>query len=430
LALAFFIRAAWAYSQALRGYEHAVGEAFNVALSIARGNGIADAYWLGQGPTAHVTPITPSIAASIYYMFGPISVTSEVFLTIWSIALVLAGYLAWYKTFQSLGLSKVQLTFAVAFLCLMPVYISQEVVDYRVWDGALTVLLAGSLLFLIVATDRNGNAGRLRSLIIAGLSSLLLFVNPNLGIGACAALIWLALRKLSKREGAQLAFMVMVLFGAIVLPWAIRNERALGVPIYLRSNAGLELSIANYPEALNVGDPAAAYLQRMRQVHPIASRSAARAMVQAGGEVPYARMLGHRTIAWIKAQPLAFAGLYGLHFSEMLFPRPWQFTIFGGGRMQALARAGICATLSIGLLLSFVRARRRRDSRWLYLALPLLSSIGSYSLFQPVPRYNYVIYAASVFLAVDGLSYAFLSVKSIRFSRIRRSTKRQADVVA
>src|SRR5688500_18712410 len=48
----------------------AVSETQQVAACFARTGGICDAYFPGQGPTAHVNPVLPAIAGFVYRGFG------------------------------------------------------------------------------------------------------------------------------------------------------------------------------------------------------------------------------------------------------------------------------------------------------------------------------------------------------------------------
>ena len=59
----------------------AAGEAFNVARAIAQGRGFADAYQIGQGPTAHLLPVSPMIGGMVYRLFGVNSNLSELILS-------------------------------------------------------------------------------------------------------------------------------------------------------------------------------------------------------------------------------------------------------------------------------------------------------------------------------------------------------------
>ena len=54
--------------------------------------------------------------------------------------------------------------------------------------------------------------------------------------------------------------------GLLAGPWAVRNQRELGAPIFFRDNFGLELAIANCPGAVHPADPRLAYRTRMTDI--------------------------------------------------------------------------------------------------------------------------------------------------------------------
>ena len=54
-------RIGWA---TIRRTPWATGEAPNVAIALAHGRGFSDAFFVGQGPTAHLLPIAPAIAGA------------------------------------------------------------------------------------------------------------------------------------------------------------------------------------------------------------------------------------------------------------------------------------------------------------------------------------------------------------------------------
>ena len=78
-------------------------EASRVALSIARHGMIADAYYFGQGPTAHLMPLNPLLAGAVLGLFGPGSSTANLLLLFLSLGQVLAGYLLIRLVFLRLG---------------------------------------------------------------------------------------------------------------------------------------------------------------------------------------------------------------------------------------------------------------------------------------------------------------------------------------
>ncbi len=156
----------------------ASGEAFNVAAALAGGRGFADAYQVGQGATAHLLPISPGIAGGIYAVFGVRSMGAEILLACWSIGLAVGAYLLLFRAFGRLGLPRVARLGALALLCLAPTYVPQEAVDFRIWEGGLSVLLTALFLDRLVAIE-TPSAKAIAGMAL--LNALLFFVNPICG---------------------------------------------------------------------------------------------------------------------------------------------------------------------------------------------------------------------------------------------------------
>lgn len=68
-------------------------EASRVALSVATQGSIANAYYWGQGPTAHLLPLNPLISGFLLWLCGPGSTLADLVLLGWSLAQVACGYL-------------------------------------------------------------------------------------------------------------------------------------------------------------------------------------------------------------------------------------------------------------------------------------------------------------------------------------------------
>ena len=96
------------------------GEAMNVALAVADGRGFADAYQLGQGPTAHLLPISPGIAGVVYFLFGPQSKLAEFVLSLWAIGLAIGTYALLYRAFGHLDVPRRLRLVGLAMGCLAP----------------------------------------------------------------------------------------------------------------------------------------------------------------------------------------------------------------------------------------------------------------------------------------------------------------------
>ena len=385
----------------LRPTSGAAGEATKVAAAIAEGRGFADAYGPGQGPTAHLLPISPGWAGLIYSLFGFKSAAAEFVLAAYSIGLALGTYLILYRVFMLLGVPRRACLLALAFGCLAPVYLSQEAVDFRTWEGGLAAFLAAC--FLLVLVEPSIRSLERRSLLAAALASLLFFVNPPLGGAAFICALIYGVRMLSWAQFARASLYSAIVLAGLIGPWAWRNEHVMHTPILLRSNAGLELALADYPGALDGRDRRGNFLNRIAEIHPSMSHAAFARMQHAGGEVAYARLMGNEARQWIVTHPAAAAGLFALHIRQMLIPQPWQFDVYGRAFSPAVRAsladlAGLLGLAGIALMLLI-----RRKPAWLYPAAIVLVPALLTAPFQPVPRYTYLIYPTLIFCAAAGL---------------------------
>jgi hypothetical protein len=397
LGVGVLVRVVWAVHRPEHG---AAGEAENVAVAIGQGLGIADAYRLGQGPTAHLLPISPGIAGLVYRALGVRAPFAEALLTAWAIVLCLGAYFLLYRLFAWLGTPGWARLAALATACLAPTYLGTEAVDFRVWEGGLAVCLSAAALWLIVAVER----GMVVSwpVVIGGslLLSLACFVNPLLGgaLFLCAGIV--ALRRLRPIEIVGCATASLVFLGLMIGGWAARNQQMMGSPIPLRSNAGLELAIGLYAGELQATDRRAAFLARLDAVHPARSEGAYRRMVAAGGEVAYARQLGIEAKAWARTHPGEALRLMALHLGQTVTPQAWQFQVFGSGAFAGL-RALIASFAGLGGCLGIAAAVALRRPAWAYPALFMGLLLVLSSPFQPAVRYTFLIYPLGLFAAWD-----------------------------
>ncbi|WP_156460617.1 hypothetical protein [Sphingomonas sp. Leaf339] len=245
-------RIAWAIVRP--GVAHS--EAASVAISLAEGRGFADAYAAGQGATAHLLPITPLLASGVYRAFGIRSLMSETVLACWSISLALGSYLLFYRAFARLGVSQWARLGALAFLCLAPTYIGQEVIDFRIWEGGLTAFLSAVFLDRVIQQVDTPRSDWRTIGLFAALNAVIFFVNPVIGIGCYCCGAILIIQTIPWRRIIPAAAVATLCLALFVVPWALRNQAALGAPVLLRSNGGLELALAMYPGAVRPADPA------------------------------------------------------------------------------------------------------------------------------------------------------------------------------
>ena len=375
-----------------------LGEATSAALAFARQGAIADAYYPGQGPTAHLLPTAIVIAGSLERLFGPDSAAANVALGLWALAQVAIGFVLTAGLFARLGAGRATLLAGLGVLCLMPAHVASEAADFRVWEGALGYDLAvANLLWLVVLRARAAIATR--DLAVAALlASTAFFVSPPAGLAAVAAWAVFALGRLSPAQTLRLTLLAGLALTALVAPWAIRNQAVLGHPVLLRSNFGLELALGNYDGALDPASPRAAGLARARAMHHTRERDRA-----AGGEVAYSQAIGAATTAWIVAHPAAFLRLSLRHYRQFYVPDTWLET---GTNWDGATRLRIRLFQIVGVLglAGLMLALRRRGRDYLPLAVYLAVAGLPYALVQPIPRYSYIIYPLLVFLAAQLLS--------------------------
>lgn len=374
-----------------------------VAVAVGSGRGFADAYRFGQGPTAHLLPISPGFAGFIYRLLGVRSEPAEIVLAAWSIGLAMITYLLLFRAFERLGTPRWARIAGLAFACIAPTYVGQEAVDFRVWDGGLAACLAAVFVGLLTAAldEREPRVQRSRTRVLAAavVCALVFFINPPLGAAMTLCTALFALRELPIAQSTLAATAAAGVLAALITPWTLRNERVMHAPIPLRSDAGLELAMANYPTALTSNDRRLQFLDRLHTIHPSFSLDAYR-RVRAVGELAYSREVGARAAGWMRAHPAEVTGLMLLHIRQTLAPQAWEFDVFGKHLSPSL-RAALAdlASLSglIALGLAVVSGRRG----WGYLATMIGAWVILTSPFQPVPRYTYLIYPFLVFCGAD-----------------------------
>lgn len=385
---------------AMRGtIENAMGEAFNTAVAFAQTGTLSDAFQQGQGPTAHLTPIPPLIAGTVYAAFGVQSFPSELILMLWSLGLTVVASWFFFKAFELAGTPRPALLLGLAGFWLLPMNFHLEVVMFRIWEGTLATALAAFLIYRIVRIDRTRAAGWGEIALLSLVSAVLFLVNPPLGLAGYVAALLLAVRTQPARRWFGIVATAALALTIVLAPWAIRNQTVMGSFIPLRSNFGLELAVANHPAAARGGDDKQIFLARMREVHPYTSREAYQRLQQAGGEVAYAEKLGRETKAWMTDHPIDVARLSAKHVLQFFFTPAWFYSINDNSSQAVGIRQAIMWALSLfglaGVVLVLVQRRRPFD----YLVIMVLVPVLPYAITQPILRYRYITYAPMMFFA-------------------------------
>ena len=389
------------------------GEATRVAMALAEGRGFADAYYQGYGPTAHLSPATALVPGCLLWLFGPHSGASNIALLCWSLLQVMVGYLLIVRLFNLLGAGRSAIICGLALLCFAPVYVEQETIDFRWWEGATAACLGLLNLIWLMELERRQHVSDRALLIIAALLSLAAFVSPPVGLASGCCWGVFALRRLDWKQRGKLVAGGALVMGLLTVPWAIRNEQQLGTPVVLRSNAGLELALANHSEALSARPPGQVLTDRANAIHPSVSLRAREELRAAGGEVAYSKALGAETRQWIAANPAEFLRLSLWHWGQFYAPQPWMIE-FSAWEDFRPWRARFIGLVNLAGLLALGFALRARRPGYAYLAIYVAVIALPYAVVQPIPRYTYLVFPLLAFLACDGLLRAIRRLRSDR----------------
>jgi uncharacterized protein YhhL (DUF1145 family) len=381
-------------------------EGSRIALAVAQGHGIADAYYQGYGPTAHMMPASPAIAGFLLWLFGPGTPGSNIAFLAWCLLQVGVAVLLLRALFRSFGADPVVMRWGTALLALVTPFVTQETIDFRYWDGAAALCLAAANLLLISRFETRQEQPEWRDLaMIATLSALTLFVSPPVGFATGLCWTVFALRSFDFTRCLRLGALTGCALLLVFTPWAVRNNRTFGEPILMRSNFGLELAIANHPAALSDSPAEIVHARRIAQIHPYEASAGVPRLVKPAGEVAYSRALGQKTWGWIEANPGSFAILYLRHLREFFFPDNWEMEFSGWPQMAAARTMTMSLVDLFGLIGLGVGLFRRRRGYWI-MGLFVTALSLPYGLFEPTTSHMYPTYCLLAFVAVEAVTNA------------------------
>jgi hypothetical protein len=426
LVLGIVARLVW---QGLRGADWvAGGEASNAAIAFAETGLLMDAYGVGHGLTAHVSPIPVIFAGSIYGLFGVQSAPSETLLALWSLGLAATSFLFMYRAFMAAGAPRLATIGGLAACAFLPLNFVNETVIFRVWEGTLAAALGSAVVYLVVYTHNDRVVGWGTVLLLSVLAALLFFINPALGLAAYAACALLTLRRMPVRRWIGVAAIATAVLATVITPWALRNQQALGKTVLLRSNFGLELALANHPAAAAARtgqEQHAAFYARLHEIHPYESQQAL-AEVKTVGEVQYAQALGAEARVWMLANPTATIRLTARHLVQFYFPPSWFWEIYEEGSVGLGLKQAMTWAISLLGLAGVALALFRGRQQFQYLAIMTLVPCLPYLIVQPVPRYRYLVYAPLVFFS----AYLLVALLQWLLARFAPPTKPRRTVLA
>jgi hypothetical protein len=377
------------------------GEAQNIAQSIFRDLTVADAFGRGSGLTAHTNPLLPIFAGLLYRLFGWGAAPAEIILIIVALSCVFGAALLFYDCMRRLGVGIYLRLFGLALFCALPINLRHEMVMFRVWEGALSVLLIAFGMRQLIIYDRQARFPFQAKLIFALTAAVGLFLNPAAGLTLYAAGAIFIIRNMSFREAASTAGLGFLVLALVLAPWTIRNMLAFDRFVPLRSNAGLELAAAFHPGVLSGRSDPEIYTERWKEIHPFATQAAFDRMQREGGEQAYAQRLGQEAVTWMRQNPALTMKLAIKHLGQFYFPPTWQSELWGGANRGATFKAYTVAALTALALIAGILFLTVRGGAWVYPLVFMIVPALPYALVQPTDRYHYLISTISIYLAAS-----------------------------
>lgn len=373
-----------------------------VARAFALTGHLADAYGPGTGLTAHVTPVMPILAGTVYRLFGAISPVSEIVLI--AIGLLFVGVSVWAldRAMKLLAAPAVARLAALAVFCLAPLNFSLEMENFRVWEGAVAAAGLGvALLYVLRVDSSERRPGWREGLLLAFGGGAMAMISPPTALaiyGLLGILAWRQRGFLALPVAAALSAVMLV---GISYPWAVRNEAVFEEKVWSRTNFGFNYAQGFYDEAVAPRDPKAAFLNRLAALDPYTSKAAYQTMKQVGGEQAYSKLWTARTNAWIAAHPAGAARIAARHLAEFYFPPRWYWSVYSDKAKALAPRQAAIWAISLMAMLGVAWRLVSRDWRYLYVLAALLLPALPYILAQPILRYRYTVAALMTFLAAE-----------------------------
>lgn len=344
-----------------------------IGRSLAEGRGFSSPFSGFTGPTAWEPPLYPLLIAGVFKIFGVYTRSSAfVLLSINSLLSALTCipiFLIARRCFNE----KVAV-WAAWMWTLLPNIIFW--CTRWVWETSLATLLLTWIFWLaLIAEERAEWKVWIQFGFLWGVAAL---INTSLLSFLPASGFWIWYRRAKLRKPSlRGVLLASVVFAACVAPWLIRNQRAFGHFIFIRSNFGVELRLGNGPGANG---------RWMEHLHPTQNVVQFR-LYRELGELAYVAQRKREALAYIGEDWHRFARLSVI---RMLYywsglPGPSGAVFEGTLRNSLSLTSAALAFWGLGRAL-----RQRRSGAWLFLWLVLCYPLVYYITF-PHPRYRHPI---------------------------------------
>jgi 4-amino-4-deoxy-L-arabinose transferase-like glycosyltransferase len=220
-----------------------------IARSLASGLGFSSPFGGHTGPTAWIAPLYPAMCAAMFKALGVYSAASAL-----AIVLINAVFSA-VTCYPIYRIAERTVGRSVGLLAGWLWAVSIVLVHWPitwVWDMAVSGFLFTYAVSLALELADRGTLGRwVKFAVLWGIAAL---TNPTLLGFLPWSGLWAAWRlHRQQRPWFRNAVVSAMVFFALIGPWVVRNRLVFGRWVFLRSNAGFELSLGNYHGSNGMG---------------------------------------------------------------------------------------------------------------------------------------------------------------------------------
>jgi 4-amino-4-deoxy-L-arabinose transferase-like glycosyltransferase len=372
----------------------------HVAAAIAAGKGFSSPLrMVDTGATAWFTPIYPYLVAGIFKLWGIYSDLSRIIIQTMNNAFasltIIPIYAIARRTFGAgvaVGASWVWV--------ILPTSLYYPMI--WVWDTALVALIF-SLIFWATLEMREKH-GVVPWAGYGALWALGVLINPSILSLFPFFLAWLVWEaRTEQAPWAKPAMAALLVFAICLVPWTIRNYRAFGKFIVLRSNFGLELWLGNN---LNVTDTMGQW------EHPNDNREEAEKYKRMG-EIAYMEEKQQEAIAYIRTHPGETLNLVFRRFEiNWLAFSDSPVDVWLTGTSAARTFLVLTCLLSLLCLLGALYAYRARQPEAFPFAMVLLVFPLIFYVTHASTRYRFPIDPIILILATSAVAHLISEARS------------------
>jgi len=392
-------------------------ETWNVASSLAQGNGFSAPLPGMQGPTAWLAPGYPAMLALALKLFQMDAYAARIIglaLNCTASALTcLPIYAIGKKVFNHpIGLASCWLWVFLPMSILFPLE--------WLWDTSVSAFVLAVLIWITLNLRRESSAWHWPGYGLLWAVAVLL--NPAIGIVFPFLLAWLAIKRWqSLITRGPIALAVLTLFLG-VLPWTARNYAAFGQLVPIKSTFGLEFWLGNNPDVKRNWSPGN---------HPNNDSEQRRLLVQLG-EMSYMKAKQREAVLFIEAHPATFAKFCLGRFADTWTGNadvPWDRFVFmlHAGKAYLIFSGAFSLLALAGLVLTI----RARGSEAAPLWIAVLVFPATYYTTHTSLRYRHPIDPMLTLLATYAVAYAVSAVSNRwQARRISRSVGSPGSLVA